>query len=159
MSSRCMRAGLLVLAAGLLAGCGEGEVTTLVLPVSPDNGEQFVAARQAMLTVGCGIVGCHATIVGNFQVTDQPGAQQDEYLMAKKVIDQEAPGESVLLTVALADHPTQVNRHPACFANTEGCAWRILTAWISDPADPEATASAIAETCTPLELACRQGGD
>ncbi len=147
---------LLVAAVWASSGCGEGEVTTLVLPVSPDNGPEFIVAQQAMLTVGCGIGGCHATTVGNFQVSENAATRQDEYLMAKGVIDQAAPGESALLRVALAGDPAAVG-HPICFANTDGCAWGIITAWIAD--DDAALASSIAKTCTPTESACFAGGD
>lgn len=158
---RRLARGLLLAAAlggasSTLAGCGEGEVTTLVLPVSPDNGTEFVAAQQAMLTIGCGIAGCHGTIVGNFQVSEDPGARQDEYLLTKALIDQAAPGDSALLRVALAGDPAAVG-HPICFANTEGCAWRVITAWITD--DDAELASAIAATCSPTETACFAGGD
>jgi len=139
-----------------LAGCGEGEVTTLILPVSPDNGPEFAVAQRAMLTMGCGIVGCHATTVGNFQVSGEPGAVQDEYLLSKAAIDQAAPGDSVLLRVALTGDPIAVGRHPFCFANTEGCGWRIITAWI---ADGEPTASAVADMCPVTDGACFSGGD
>ena len=138
-----------------LGSCGQGEVTTLLLPVSPDNTTEFIAAQQSMLTIGCGIVGCHGTIVGNFQVTDDPATRQDEYLLAKPLVDQAAPDDSALLRVALAGDPAAVG-HPICFKDTEGCAWQIITAWIAD-GDP--TASAVAMDCVPTENACRTGGD
>lgn len=144
-----------------LVGCGEGEVTTLVLPVSPDNTIEFDAAQQSMLTLGCGIVGCHGTIVGNFQVTGAPATRQDEYLLTKPLIDQEMPGDSALLRVALAGDPASVG-HPVCFADMDGCAWRVISAWIADP-DPDPTAavlaSEVAAECTPTANACFAGGD
>lgn len=164
VSRRMARVGSLVVAGSLtLGGCGEGEVTTLILPVSPDNTTQFEAAQGAMLDVGCGIQGCHGTIVGNFQVTGEPATRQDEYLLTKPLIDQELPDQSDLLRVALAGDPAAVG-HPVCFANTEGCAWRIVTAWIADPPEdaPDGTpllATSIAETCTPQASACFTGGD
>lgn len=142
------------LVAGLL-GCGEGEVTTLILPVSPDNTDEFGVAQQALLTVGCGIAGCHASIVGNFQVTGDIASRQDEYVLTRPLIDQAAPAESPLLRVALAGDPAAAG-HPICFANTDGCAWQIVTAWI---ADGELLPSAVAAGCTPTQTACFSGGD
>lgn len=146
------RASLLAAGALALAGCGEGEVTTLVLPISPDNTTEFEVAQQAMITVGCGGF-CHGMVVGNFQVSGEPGNRQAEYQLTTPLIDQDAPDDSKLLRVALAGDP-QAAGHAICFDSTDDCAWRIITAWIVDPTDPEAKASAIAETCTPTPDRC-----
>lgn len=137
-----------------LLGCGEGTVTGLVLPVVPDNGPQFIAAQQAMITLGCSIPGCHAAIVGNFKVTANPkdaATLDEEYGLAKALIDLDAPGESVLITAALAGRAGA--GHPVCFADTEGCAWQVITAWIAG--DPPADGI----DCTPTANACFTGGD
>lgn len=141
------------LAALLLAGCGEATVTALVLPVVPDNGPQFIAAQQAMLDIGCGIPGCHAAIVGNFKVTANPKdpiTLDDEYTLTKAFVDLATPDQSPLLTAALAGNPES---HVACFKNTEGCAWQIITAWIAG--DPPAESV----DCTPTASACFSGGE
>lgn len=141
------------LAVGVLAGCGEGAVTGLVLPVVPDNGAQFVAAQQAMVAVGCGLSGCHEAIVGNFKVTanpKSPATLDDEYTITKPFIDLDAPDDSRLLTVALAG---VAQGHVICFADTEGCTWQIVTAWIAG----EPPADAI--DCTPTPSACFTGGE
>lgn len=153
------------LALGGAWGCGEGEVTGLVLPVLPDNGEQFVAAQQAMLDIGCSLPGCHGAIVGNFKVSADPGARGEEYLLTKPFVDLRDPDASLLLRKALAQDPAAVG-HAICFANTEGCAWRIITAWIREgtfdvdaDGNPLVSATAVAAECTPTPNACRTGGD
>lgn len=161
-----MRRLILALALGALASaCGEGEVTTLVLPVVPDNGEQFGVAQQAMIAVGCGLAGCHSAIVGNFKVTGEPGARDDEYLLTKAAIDLENPEDSRLLRVALAGDPAAVG-HPICYAGPTGCAWQILSAWIrggtfeeDQAGNPLQPPSMIAAGCMPTPNACFTGGD
>lgn len=141
------------LAALLLTACGEATVTGLVLPVVPDNGAQFLVAQQAMLDIGCGIPGCHATIVGNFQITANPkapAALDEEYSLTKRFIDLDDPDASVLLTAALASN---TQNHVACFKDGEGCAWQIITAWIAG--DPPADSV----DCTPTPSACFAGGE
>lgn len=143
---------LLATLALALAACGEATVTGLVLPVVPDNGPQFVAAQQAMVTIGCNIPGCHGAIVGNFKVTPNPKdpiALDEEYTLTKPFIDLDAPDDSVLLTAALVGNP---GNHVPCFKDAEGCAWQIVTTWI---AGGDATAVA----CTPTEGACFKGGE
>lgn len=143
-----------VLAASMLGACGEGEVTGLVLPVVPDNGPQFVAAQQAMVAVGCGLTGCHEMVVANFKVTANPkaaSALDSEYSLTRPFVDLDAPAESALLTVALTG--VAPPGHPVCFADTEGCAWQIVTAWIAG----EPAADSI--DCEPTPSACFTGGD
>ncbi|MCB9527670.1 MAG: hypothetical protein H6701_04595 [Myxococcales bacterium] len=142
-----LKAALTATLALALAACGEATVTGLALPIVPDNGAQFVAAQQAMVTIGCALPGCHATIVGNFKVTANPKdpvALDAEYTLTKAFIDLDAPDASVLLTAALVGNP---DRHQPCFKDTQGCAWQIVTTWI-------AGGDAAAVACTPTEGAC-----
>lgn len=135
-----------------LIGCGEGTVTDLLLPISVDNGPQFIAAQNAMIEIGCGAAGCHGAIIGNFKVTPNPKdpvTLDDEYSLTRPFLDLNNPDESVLLTAALVGNP---DRHVPCFVDREGCAWQIVTAWIAGEA-------ADAVGCTPTTNACRLGGE
>ena len=118
---------------GLLWGCGE--IEKVVLPVRPSQ-TKFTGVQDLLIESGCSAqTGCHAVVVGNFQVTPAPksrGQFEAEYLLTKDFhINLEAPERSKLLTVSLQGHPENIG-HAACFSSVCSCTYQAVYAWIAD---------------------------
>jgi len=118
---------------GGLWGCGE--IEKVVLPVRPSQ-TQFVEVQDRLIEAGCSAQpGCHAVVVGNFQVTPAPksrGQFEAEYLLTKDFhIDLDAPERSKLLTVSLEGHPENIG-HVACFSSVCSCTYQAVYDWIAD---------------------------
>jgi hypothetical protein len=141
---RALLFGSLMVAAG--AGCGE--VESLVLEVRPSQSE-FDDVQTQMLELGCGVPGCHAVVVGNFQVTEPPksGAQREtEYLLTKAHVNLDAPEQSKLLRIALAGDPEQIG-HPACYPTDCSCAYQAIYNWIAAPITVDCPGDCVPDGC------------
>ena len=131
-----------------VAGTGCGEVESLVLEVRPSQSE-FDAVQTQLLELGCGVRGCHAVVVGNFQVTEPPksGAQREaEYLLTKGHVNLDAPEQSKLLTIALVGHPEQIG-HPACYPTECSCAYQAIYNWIAAPITADCPDECVPDSC------------
>lgn len=128
--------------------CGEAEEITI--PTRPDR-TSFDDAQETMLTIGCGVAGCHAVLVGDFKLTEfpkSPTSSESEYLLTKPFLDLEDAENSLLMRTALQDDPNALG-HAICFDSVDSCAFRRLVAWINFTADGDQT---MEEACPSAEI-------
>lgn len=147
---------MLMLACHALSmGCGEAEEITL--PSRPDRAN-FEEMQRTLLTIGCSAdgTGCHAVLVGDFQVSSFPKAPADaerEFLLTKPFIDLEDGANSILLRSAFEGDPLAAG-HPLCFSNADSCAYRRILAWIDYESDVDETMEEACPEADLIENAC-----